>query len=172
MNKIKDLLLFFSAFMPMYVLILIKLVVDIVFQNKTFNVLNTINIITLLLLISAGIFGIIWNVYKSKDLSKEIVVLSATNITDKHFLGYFSLFVLFALQLDLTFVSGYVTYIFILTFIGFVYIKNSLYYINPLLNILGYSFYDIVYTDLKNNNKENSKIFAKKELKAGILRKE
>lgn len=164
MNKFKDLLLFFSAFLPMYVLIFLKLIIDIIFKNKSFNILNTINIITLLLLIMIGIIGIIWNVYKSKDNSKEIVILEINNITDKHFLGYFSLFVLFALQLDLTYVSGYFIYIVILILIGIVYIKNSLYYINPLLNILGYSFYDIAYIEVGNNKKANSRIFCKNKL--------
>lgn len=164
MNKLKDLLLFFSAFMPMYVLILVKLIVDIIFNNKSWNVLNTINVVTLALLIIFGIWGIVWNVYKSNFNSQEIVIVSITNITDRHFLGYFSLFVLFALQLDLTYVSGYVTYVLILIFIGVVYIKNSLYYINPLLNLLGYSFYDITYKIYNKDNLTNSRIFAKKTL--------
>lgn len=165
MSKLKDLFLFFSAFLPMYVLILLKLVVDIICGNKTFNVLNSINISTLLFLILSGVIGIVWNVYKSKDKSKEIVILSIQNITDQHFLGYFSLFVLFALQLDLTYISGYCTYVLILTLIGIVYIKNSLYYINPLLNILGYSFYDITFKINGENKQLNTRIFCRKKLK-------
>lgn len=164
MNKFKDLFLFFSAFLPMYVLILLKLVVDIIFCNKTFNVLNTLNILTLLFLIIAGIIGIIWNIYKTNDKSKEIIVLSIKNTTDQHFLGYFSLFVLFALQLDLTYVSGYCAYVLIIIFIGIVYIRNSLYYINPLLNILGFSFYDISFKEVGQNEERNARIFCRKKL--------
>ena len=164
MNKLKDLLLFFSAFLPMYVLIFLKLIVDIIFGNKTFNILNSINFSTLLCLIIAGIIGIVWNVYKSRNKSQEIIVLSIQNITDQHFLGYFSLFVLFALQIDLTYVSGYCTYVLIIVFIGIVYIKNSLYYINPLLNILGYSFYDITFKEHGKNQTRKARIFCKKKL--------
>ncbi len=167
MSKLKDLLLFFSAFLPMYVLILLKLIVDILCQNKTLNILNSINITTLLFLIIAGIVGIIWNVYKCKDKSKEIVVLSVKNTTDQHFLGYFSLFVLFALQLDLTYISGYCTYVLIIILIGIVYIKNSLYYINPLLNILGYSFYDITYKENSQKQESSTRIFCKKRPRIG-----
>ena len=164
-NKLKDLLLFFSAFLPMYFLILIRLAIDIFLGDKSLNVLNSINIVTLLFLIVGGIVGIIVNVFKSRDKTKEITILSIENITDKHFLGYFSLFVLFALQFDLTYVSGYCTYVVIIILIGIVYIKNSLFYINPLLNILGYSFYDITYVEKNSDQQLNSRIFCRKKLK-------
>ena len=144
----------------MFILILIKLIIDIINHNLTFNVLNTINLITLLFLIFSGIGGLIWNIYDNKS-TKQIEIVSAQNITDKHFFGYFSLFVLFALQLDLSLISGYCTFVFIMIFIAIVYIKNSLYYINPLLNILGYNFYDVFYYTEKDGKKYNAKLFFK-----------
>lgn len=163
---LKDFFLFLSAFVPMFVLIFVKLVVDMMNHNLSFNVLNTLNFVTLLLLIGWGIFGLIWNI-KSKEGTREINIVKLTNITDQHFLGYFSLFVLFALQLDLSLVSGYCTFILIMIFIGIVYIKNSLFYINPLLNILGYNFYDITYTLEDGKEKRQTKMFYKGELKEG-----
>ena len=139
----KNLLLYLSAFMPMYVLVFVKLVVEIINNNLSFNVLNTINFATLLLLIIGGVIGLLWNVKYNNEKSNEIIILKSENITDKHFLGYFSLFVFFAIPLDLSLVSAYCVYVLVLIFIGIVYINNSLYYINPLLNILGYNFYDI-----------------------------
>lgn len=165
MDKIKNLLLYLSAFVPMYVLIALRLIIDIFNNNLSFNILNTINLITLLLLISLGICGLFLNIYHSKDLRREIKIISKTNITDKHFLGYFSLFVLFALQLELSYISDYCIFILISIFIGIVYIKNSLYFINPLLNILGYNFYDIVYIDQESKRQAECKIFYKGELK-------
>jgi len=123
MTFIKNLLLYISAFMPMYILILIKLVVEIFNNNLHFNVLNT--------------------------KSKEIIILEKKNTTDQHFLGYFSLFVFFAIPLDLANMSNYCIYVAILILIGIVYINNSLYYINPLLNILGYKERDD-YNERKN----------------------
>ena len=150
--------------MPMYILIFLKLIIDIICSNKSFNTLNTINIITLLLFIVLGIVGVMWNILYSNESAREITLISIDNITDQHFLGYFSLFVLFALQLDLTFVSGYCTYVLIIILIGIVYIKNSLFYINPLLNILGYSFYDITYQENENKEKIKTRIFCRKKI--------
>lgn len=164
MSKAKDLLLYISVFVPMYMLLLIRIVIDIINDNLSFNVLNILNIITLIILISLGIIGLLINIKHSKQSSKKIIILSKENITDRHFLGYFSLLVLFALQLELSLVSDYILYVLILILIGIVYIKNSLYYINPLLNILGYSFYDIVYTEEGKEDKLRAKIFYKGEL--------
>ena len=163
-NKIKDVLLYISAFVPMQALILIKLIIELLCGNIPLNVLSIIYLVTLILLITIGGLGLLLNTTLSNDQSGVVIILQCENITDKHFLGYFSLFVLFALQLNLTLVSSFITYLLILIFIGFVYVKNSLFYINPFLNILGYSFYDIVYTDEKGENKSEDKFFYKGEL--------
>lgn len=155
----KNLSLYLSAFAPMYVLVFVKLVVEILNGNLTFNVLNTINFILLILLIGLGTAGLFWNVKFNRDEAKEIVILKKENITDKHFLGYFSLFVFFAIPLDLSKVSNFCVFILVLVFIGIVYINNSLYYINPLLNLLGYNFYDIEYYEVGQGEVRTAKIF-------------
>ena len=163
MEKLKDLLLFLSAFVPMFILILLRLVIDMINTNLSFNVLNTLNMITLIPLIICGCYGLYYNIHSSEG-AKEAIILSKENITDQHFLGYFSLFVLFALQLELSLVSGYVLFVCIMVFIGIVYIKNSLFYINPLLNLLGYNFYTITYKLEGNNQLREAKMFYKGQL--------
>ena len=120
MQFTKNLLLYISAFMPMYVLVLIKLVVELINQNLSFNVLNTINLTTLLLLIVASVVGLLWNIRYNREESKEVRILSKHNITDQHFLGYFSLFVFFAIPLDLSYVSVYCVFAVVLVMIGVV----------------------------------------------------
>ena len=165
MDKLKNIFLYLSAFVPMYVLILIKLIVELICHNISFNALYIIYFFSLILLIILGLIGLALNTIYSKGICKEIIILNKTNITDKHFLGYFSLFVLFALQLNLTLVSSCILFLMILFFIGMVYIKNALYYINPLLNILGYNFYDITYSEIGTNERVEAKFFYKGELK-------
>lgn len=164
-SKIKDIMLYISAFVPMYFLILLKLVIERICGNLDFNALFVVYLVSLLVFIIIGITGLIINTLGSKEISKYIIILSKKNITDRHFLGYFSLFVLFALQLNLSLVSSYVLFLMILFFIGLVYVKNALFYINPLLNILGYNFYDIVYCEEDCQNKIEAKFFYKGELK-------
>lgn len=144
METLKNIFLYLSAFLPMYFLILLRQVIDLINHNLSFNILNGISIALLLVLMILGGLGLYINIKKTSS-SQKALIISATNITDQHFLGYFSLFVLFALQLDIAYISDFFLFIVITIFIGIVYIKNSLYYINPLLNLLGYSFYDIQY---------------------------
>lgn len=143
----------------MYVLILVKLLVEIANKNLSFNVLNTLNLVTLLFLVGVGIFGLVWNVFYSTDKTIRVKIVSKQNITDQHFLGYFSLFVFFAIPLDLSLVSAYCVYVLTLVMIGVVYINNSLYYINPLLNMLGYNFYDIEYQEEGCEKVKSAKFF-------------
>ncbi len=164
MQFFKNLLLYISAFVPMYWLIFIKLVVEIANNNLSFNILNSINFATLLILIALGIWGLVWNVFLNTEKSEEIIILSSKNITDQHFLGYFSLFVFFAIPIDLSYMSGYFIYVIILILIGIVYINNGLYYINPLLNILGYNFYDITFKEVGKNQTRQAKMFYKGKL--------
>jgi len=162
-NFLRNLLLYISAFVPMYVLVFVKLVVELLNKNLSFNILNTINMITLLILIGGGVFGLWWNMKGEEDNLIEIEIVSKVNITDKHFLGYFSLFVFFAIPLDLSLVSAYCVYVLVLIMIGIVYINNSLYYINPLLNILGYKFFDVEYKEVGSSEIKSAKFFHKGE---------
>lgn len=150
MNKILKLLLYLSAFIPLYVLLLIKIVIQIINNNLSLNILNTILISLLCVLTGLGILGLV--IVFGKGNPKPIFVTKATNLTEKHFLGYFSLFVLFALGYEIEFIYMAVTFVLILIFIGIVYVRNNLFYINPLLNIIGFSFYSIEYKESNSDN--------------------
>ncbi len=143
MSKFFKFLLYLSAFIPLYFLLLIKIVIQLINHNLSINILNTILISLLCLLIGAGILGLM--LVFNKQEQKQIFVVSAENLTEKHFLGYFSLFVLFALSYEIELVCMAVIFVLIIAFIGVVYVRNNLLYINPLLNIIGYSFYSIEY---------------------------
>ena len=155
--------LYVSAFIPMYVLLFVKFIVEIINNNLTFNVLNSIMLLTLIFLTLFSCISVFIILKKKKLKTQKIKILSSKNTTDQHFLSYFSLFVLFALTFELEKVSMALIFVFILTMIGFVYIKNNLYFINPFFNILGYSFYDVITID-EDNNKTQLKVFYKGKL--------
>ena len=163
-TTLKNVLLFLSAFIPMYFLIIVKLLVEILNHNLTFNVLNTMVLIVLTIVIVLGVVGIKSEVYNKNQKSDKVVITSFKNITDQHFLGYFSLFVLFAITFDLSKVSMAVVFVLIITMIGVVYVKYKLFYINPFLNILGYNFYDITYRIEGSEQIKSTRIFYKGKL--------
>ena len=160
MSKI---ILFISAFVPMYILFLINLIIEIINDNLSFNITNTVVMVSLIMLLITGVLGLMVIIKAKPSESMQVKVISKKNLTDQHFLNYFSLFVLLALTFDLSKICYIFVLIAILIFIGVVYVKNNIFYINPLLNILGYSFYDIGYVD-ENGKEGESRIFFKGEL--------
>ncbi len=148
----------------MYFLIIVKLLIEILNKNLSFNVLNTLVLIVLVVVIILGVVGVKAEVNNKQQKSRKVTILTFKNITDQHFLGYFSLFVLFAITFDLSKVSMAIVFALILTMIGVVYVKNKLFYINPFLNILGYNFYDISYKDFDSDDTHETRIFYKGNL--------
>ena len=145
--------LFLSSFAPLFLLIILKEIIEILNQNWSINFLNIFLLIFLFILFNLGVFGLFFNIHKiKKSNGKKIKIIFRKNNTDQHFLGYFSLFVLFAVTFEIEMYSMAIIFFLILIFIGIVYIKNDMYYINPLLNMLGYSFYCVnVVIDDKDN---------------------
>lgn len=162
----KKIFLFLSAFIPMYFLLWVKLVLDIINHNLTFNVLNTTFFILLIIVIIVGSFGTFKIIYDDQIKSTYVTIVESNNITDQHFLGYFSLFVLSAVSFDLSKVNMAVVFVFIIVMIGIVYIKNQLFYINPFLNIFGYNFYKISY--IEDNKTKTEYVFCKNDIVVGL----
>ena len=164
--NMKKIFLFLSAFIPMYFLLWVKLVLDIINHNLTFNVLNTTFFILLIIVIIVGSFGTFKIIYDDQLKSTYVTIVESNNITDQHFLGYFSLFVLSAVSFDLSKVNMAVVFVFIIVMIGIVYIKNQLFYINPFLNIFGYNFYKISY--IEDNKTKTDYVFCKNDIVVGL----
>ena len=158
-----NILLYLSAFIPMYVLVFVKQSIDMIIGVSKANAHNIMVLCFLTILVVLGIVGLKKELSNKTQKSKKIKIICKKNTTDEHFLGYFSLFVLFAISFNLTRVSMFVIFVLILLMIGVVYVKNKLFYINPLLNILGYNFYDINYLD-ESGEEQTTKIFFKGDL--------
>lgn len=149
----------------MYFLIWVKLVMELINDNLHFNVLNTIVFVALIVVIVLGLIGLKLEIFNQKEKSQKVIIMEWNNITDRHFLGYFSLFVLFAITFDLSKVSMVVVFVLILCMIGVVYVKNKLFYINPFLNILGFNFYKISYKVENDEQVLQTHIFYRGNLK-------
>lgn len=137
-------MLYLSAFIPLYVLLIVKISIQLINKNLHVNLLNSLMLGLLCLFVGFGVLGLLFAFETGKKV--QIYVISSQNITEKHFLGYFSLFVLFALSFEIEYVAMAVVFLLILIMVGVVYVKNNLFYINPLLNIIGFSFYKVEYS--------------------------
>lgn len=169
-KKLQQLGLFLSSFVPLYFLIICKIVIEILNGNFSLNVLNSIMLVVLIAMIVFGAV-ILFKTLKSstKNATEKIYIVSKSNSTDQHFLGYFSLFVLFAISFEIEMMSMAFIFFIVLSFIAIVYIKNDLYYINPFLNILGYSFYDIKYHTDTSEKIKQARVFFNGKLELNKL---
>ena len=165
MDLFRKICVYISSYIPLYFLILIKELVEIANGNLTFNVTNTTMLLVNLALIIIGLVGILYT-YK-KEQYQEVEIIGAKNLTCQNFLPYFPLFVLFALAFDLEFISMSVVYLLILAMVGIVYVRNDLFHVNPFLNIIGFSNYEIVIRSGGETKKIH--IFSNKKIRPGKM---
>lgn len=164
MNKFEKLLLSLSCFIPLYLIFGIKNGIEArafyrIIDNSAFiNCLkaqcaefcfNAILCVIWIVLLAVSIVGILRfrTVFlKSQRRSKEsIILLKADNITADYFFPYFSLFVVSFFTVDPTKFSDILILGFLVIFIILVYVRNDMYFINPILNIIGYRSFTIIY---------------------------
>lgn len=155
----KSISLYLSAFIPMYALLLLQMFIEIANGNRVLNILNIIIIIVLTAGIIFGSVGLSLALKEKKTPITRIKIIKTTNITDQHFFSYISIFILFTLSFDISNMAMFITTILILIIIGIVYIHNKIFYINPLLNLLGFSFYEITYITKGSSEPKTAKVF-------------
>jgi len=148
----------------MYVLVVVKFTFGFIAKTIPPNPLTVFTICLYGVLCVLGVLGLCLNTIWQKEPAVTIVITESQNITDQHFLNYFSLFVLFALTFELTKLSMFLVSLCIIVFVGIVYMNNQMFYINPLLNILGYNFYNITYHKPNDETCFTAKMFYKGQL--------
>lgn len=94
---------------------------------------------------------------RAEDLAKEeVTLIKAENITADYYFTYFSLFVISFFGVDPTTPKDVLIFAFLMVLIIWVYIVNDMYFVNPVLNILGYKAFSITYRKKTTGNTQNS----------------
>ncbi len=173
MNKILKFCLSISCFLPLYVILAFKNVLGIftLTQEEKFScqsfqfIYNCCLTGVWVILFIIGIIGLVWfskQFLKSLNRSKEeINIVSAENTTSEYYFTYFSLFVLTFFTVDPTCWVDFVITIGLMALIIIVYLQNDMYFINPILNLIGYKSFKISYSKLNDSEKiYNVRIFS------------
>ena len=152
----KKIALAISCFIPLYLILLLKNTASLfeAIQKKCFcNLIFNAAIISIWLIATGiGVWGIIKftkDFLKSqKAAKKKVKIIGADNVTSEYYFTYFSLFVISFFAIDSTNLLDICMLALLMLLIIIVYVKNDMYFINPVLNILGYkSFYITVKYD-------------------------
>ncbi len=168
MSKIQKFSLALSCFAPLYVIFVlknsfqtIKLLQRLTTGGGTaadtaefYAALryNGILLAIWLVLILVSVLGILCfsgHFLDSKKLAKEnIILVKADNVTAEYYFTYFALFVLSFFTIDPTAPEGLpdiIIFGLLLFLMLWVYMINDMYFINPVLNLIGYKAFHIAY---------------------------
>lgn len=159
----RRLILFISSYIPLYVLLICKDILQQIettpaccflsilkgYFTKPFHI-NEYAVIFLLTvsIISCTLLCILIKLQPAESDYYSIVEIE--NRTPDVFLNYISLYLLSCFELSLNSLSDIFILLFIMLLIGFIYISNQTTYINPILQFMGYKLYECELTALNN----------------------
>lgn len=166
----KKIIMYLSAFLPMFWLVLIKdyatILKDAIGEKAKYSDLLNIQLFIVLgIVILITIITIIL-ISGNKDLSNDLVVATkVTNRTAEYYLGYFSLFVLELFAFSFTDIVDIVVVLILLLLLGIVYVKNGLFFINPTMNIFRSFIFEVEFSD--GNNIRTKILICKEKIQKG-----
>lgn len=175
MSKLQKIALAISCFIPLYIVMMLKnaIVFSELLAENGFVGMCIYNLIVIIIWIALSVFGIAGLVNFSKSFlklysrSKETIVIdSAKNLTGESFFTYFSFFVLTFFAVDPSSWKDLIILFFLMFTIIFIYIKNDLFFMNPVLNIIGYKSFILQYQKLINGEsiRNEIKVYSKLNL--------
>lgn len=144
----KKTLMYLSAFIPMFAIMLIREVLIIITKiyecrAKWADFINPLLIgETILLLILIASFTI-WMFNNKKRTTQKIIAISVNNRSAEYYLAYCSVFLLSLLNFSLLDIVDVITLALLMTALGIVYVKNGLFFMNPTINIFQSFIYEI-----------------------------
>lgn len=181
-------LLFISSYLPLFVIIIIQnidkiinkiiaspqialtsILVDILTYSQFYIIIFCL-LVSMVVLIRIKIM--INNTGQSKG-DFTVTIKDVKNKNHEYIAGYLTAFILPFITVDLTSISGLLQFIFLGILIGYIYIKNEMYYINPVLNLVfHYKIYnaDMVYRADDTEIVYNGILISKKS-KADLINK-
>ncbi|TYS68840.1 hypothetical protein FZC76_07835 [Sutcliffiella horikoshii] len=121
--------------------------------------------IAFILLLFGLIFLMLTNTYRTNSsLSYEIKVVNVEDKNHEYLTSYIAVYILPFITLNLTTYSGLAQFIILFLFIGYIYLKYEMIYINPILNIFfRLNAYDVHYEVEDNDKTYNTVLLSKKD---------
>jgi hypothetical protein len=113
------------------------------------------------------LFWMLKNTYNTNSsLSYNVKVIKVEDKNHEYLTSYIAIYILPFITLDLTSYSGLTQFVFLFFFIGYIYLKYEMIYVNPILNIFfGLNTYDVQYKVEDNDNTYNTVVLSKKDKK-------
>lgn len=169
---------FITAYTPVWIIFLLKIwFLENKEENEIFlkkllkydfifsNLLTLKNIIIFILIVQ-----ILWSFYNlliilnpKTSKSTPLKIVRVKNISIDYITNYFSLYLFPFFTLEVINILNIIIFLFILIIASYIYVKNNIVYINPILNLLGYSIYEIEINTNDGTRIENAYFITKRE---------
>ena len=137
-------LLFTSSYIPLYILLLVKFILEKFEQRVKFKLIDFIIIVSILVIVCISFLYLILKLWLTKkDMVKEYEVKKCKNETVNYFFNYIAVYLISCMGLSLTRYADLFVVVFLMLLIGFIYVSNNIIYLNPVLNLIGYKIYEM-----------------------------
>jgi hypothetical protein len=180
MKHFISIVLYVSAFLPMFAIMWIKEVVSSVvdavndFYSSVANTPFGLSFVSEVckamfnwsLLIEFIVFAFVFVVLclmmkgNEKSAAKMVKVKNLKNRVAEYYLAYFSLFVLALIGFSLVDIVDIISLFLLMLILGIVYIRNEMFYMNPTVNLLKSFIYEI---EFEEHGKTHSRVVLAKE---------
>ena len=168
MKIIEKIFYYLMAVCFMNIIFLVRMIPDYLINSeytmslKSWICFGIVALLTFIGILASVLIAIKTLKFKENSLGIEYKIVEFKNYTGEQYFTHFSLLVLTAFAVpytDLLFDCIFICIIHLL--LGFIYIRENLYYINPTLNILKYRIYECKCLSMKGNQEKTLHIFAK-----------
>lgn len=150
----RRIMLFVSSYIPLYVLLIIKNILERCTRNgqfcvslerlKNIKLFDEINdyAILLLFLLCVTSFVYLKTITNRKSDKHFYKVVQVEDQTGNVYFNYISVYLLSCLGLTLNSIVDVFVLLFLMGLVGYIYISNHMTYMNPVLQFMGYKVYE------------------------------
>lgn len=164
-------LLFFSAYSPLFLILVIKNIELFSNYHKFYNTWSFwLVLIPFIFAIIACIFFVIFIKFNENKAADSEYVLLNYNDTASQSISYIITYIIPFLDFNLSYRYDILCVYVLLVVIGIIYINTDLIHSNPLLYVLGYSAFDTEVKDIRNDVTIKSTLLVKREYKFDLYK--
>ncbi len=172
----RQVMLFISSYIPLYVLLVIKNILErctdkgkfniTIEKIKTVKLFDEINDFAIVILIVLCIISFVYllRITKKSGCSHSYKIIRVDDQTGNIYFNYISVYLLSCLGLSLNNIVDVFVLLFLMVLVGSIYISNHMTYMNPVLQFIGYKVYEGTVESPSTNQEFKSIIIAKKDI--------
>ena len=176
----RRIMLFISSYVPLYILLIIKNVLERCTNSGCFDISRTkiknahyfdeVNDYAILILVALSLVSMFYLMKITPKRGGEhfYKIIEVEGQTGNVYFNYISIYLLSCLGLTLNSIVDVFVLFFVMILVGYIYVSNHMTYMNPTLQFLGYKVYEGKVNALSTNENFQSVIIVDKKLSVNV----